>query len=394
MPLPLIHPILADLFPNLVVSAVAYAAFVLVPAFALGALLHFLLSLPLRRRERARFFIDLLETALDRGDSPERALVQMAASHDRTPGVRFHLLAAHLEAGESLGAALEKVPRLLPPQVTATLKAGQTLGRLREVLPACRELVQDSQSSVRSAESYAMVLLLTFSPLAVWITWVLFVFVVPKLQTLLVEFEGQIPTFVPVIWNHAGWILVPQLLIFLFLLAASFVHLAGPRTARWFNFGPFPLADWLSWRIRWKRQRLQRTFSRMLAAFLDAGMPEAEALRLAADCTANKVVQARATRAAQELAAGAKLPDVITQLDSEREFLWRLRNAMQSAPASFLRSLQGWHETLAARAFRGEQTAAHLITTCMVVLNGVLVAMLALAVFGTLIAILNGGTLW
>ncbi|HSM79478.1 MAG TPA: type II secretion system F family protein [Bryobacteraceae bacterium] len=388
------HLLLGVIFPGLIGSALAYALAVLVPLCALGALIHFLLSLPMRRRERARFFLDLLETALQRGDSPERVLVEMAGSRDRAPGVRFHVLAAHLERGESLDSALEKVPRFLPPQVTAILQAGQRLGDLRRVLPACRELLQDSQSTVRSAESYAMVLLLTFSPLAIGITWAIFAFVVPKLQLLLTDYEGEIPDWTVAVWNHLPWLLIPQLGIFLIILAVSFIHIAGPRTAQWFNFGRFALADWLAWRVPWKRQRLQRTFSRMLAACLDAGMPEAEAVILAADCTANRFVRVRASRVADALASGAKLPEAIARLDSHGEFRWRLRNAMHAGRSGFLQALKGWHDTLEARSFRGEQTASHLVTTALVILNGVLVGTLALATFGSLIAVLNAGALW
>jgi type II secretory pathway component PulF len=396
MGLPVIpaDPLLAVMFPDLIASALAYAAAVLLPICALGAVLHFILSLPMRRRERARFFVDLLETALQTGKSPELALVEMAASQDRAPGMRFHLLAARLEQGERLDAALEQVPRFLPPQITAILRAGAQMGDLRRVLPACRELVQDDYSSVRTAESYAMVLLLTLSPLAIWVTWVLFVFVVPKLQTILADFEGDVPAWTAAIWNNAQFILIPQLAIFTLLLGTAFVYIAGPRVTRWFQFGPLALADRFAWLFPWKRQRLQRTFSRMLAAALDAGLPEPAALTLAADCTANHVPRVRAARAVSALETGVKLPEAIRQLDSHGEFRWRLRNAVRSGASGFLKSLQGWHDALEARAFRGEQTAAHVVTTAVVIMNGLLVAALALATFGSLISILNAGALW
>jgi type II secretory pathway component PulF len=41
-------------------------------------------------------------------------------------------------------------------------------------------------------------------------------------------------------------------------------------------------------------KKLQRTFSAMLAVLLDGGVPEAEAVRLAGDCTANEICRRRA----------------------------------------------------------------------------------------------------
>ena len=59
-------------------------------------LIHFFLTLPMRRAERARLFLDLLESALNRGQSVEEMILSIARSRDRTLGVRFHLLAAHI----------------------------------------------------------------------------------------------------------------------------------------------------------------------------------------------------------------------------------------------------------------------------------------------------------
>src|SRR6185503_12121501 len=86
-----------------------YAVLILVPGMAFSVLMHFLLSLPMRRRDRARFFLDLLETALERGQAIEPAILSAAESRDRVMGVRFYLLAADLENGARLGEALEKV---------------------------------------------------------------------------------------------------------------------------------------------------------------------------------------------------------------------------------------------------------------------------------------------
>ena len=82
-------------------------------------LIYFLLTLPMRRNERARLFLDLLELGLKEGRTPEAAISSAAASRDRSLGARFRQLAAHLESGMRLSRALEQVPRLLPPQIRA-----------------------------------------------------------------------------------------------------------------------------------------------------------------------------------------------------------------------------------------------------------------------------------
>ena len=65
--------------------------------------IHYLLTLPMRRAERARLFLDLLEGALNRGQSAEAMIVSVAQSHDRMLGARFHLLADYVEGGLEFG---------------------------------------------------------------------------------------------------------------------------------------------------------------------------------------------------------------------------------------------------------------------------------------------------
>ena len=112
-------------------------------AVGLISLIHFFFALPMRRAERACLFLDLLEGALKRGQSVEAMILSIAESRDRTLGVRFHLLAAHIEGGLRFAAALEKVPRFLPSQISAMLRVGEKLGDLRRTLPACHEILRD-----------------------------------------------------------------------------------------------------------------------------------------------------------------------------------------------------------------------------------------------------------
>src|ERR1041385_4789848 len=126
-------------FLDFFAGAFWYAILILLPGGIFSVLLHFLLSLPMQRRDRALFFLDLMETVSQRGQPMEQAIVSAAENHDRAMGVRFFMVAAHIENDERLGGALKKVPGFLPPQVNAMLRTGEKLGDLKKVLPACRE---------------------------------------------------------------------------------------------------------------------------------------------------------------------------------------------------------------------------------------------------------------
>jgi len=358
-------------------------------------LIHFLFTLPMRRAERARLFLDLLESALQRGQSVEAMILSIAQSRDQTLGVRFHLLAAHIEKGLRLVAALEKVPRFLPLQIAAMLRVGEKLGDLRRVLPACREILRDRPAAVRSAMHYMILVVLLFSPVFIFVVMMTAVTVIPRFKEVAAGMNvtlWPVTTFVFALVD-SGWLIGFEIIISLLLFGAVLLYIGGPQLVRWFQFRGLPFADWIAWRIPWKQKRLQRTFSAMLAVLLDDGVPEAEAMRLAGDCTANEICRHRAQRVIGALQQGTKLDDAVRSFDSSGEFHWRLTNATH-ARGGFLSALQGWHEALDAKAFQQEEASAHALTSGLVILNGVLVALIATGMFGILIACVNAALLW
>jgi len=352
-------------------------------------LIHFFLTLPMRLAERARLFLDLLESALHRGQSVEAMILSIAQSRDRTLGVRFHLLAAHIESGLRFVAALEKVPRFLPPPISAMLRAGEKLGDLKKVLPAGREILQDRPAGVRSAVHYMILVVLFFSPAFVFVVMMTTTFVVPKFREVAAGTNAPLWPLTQFVFANTAWLIGFEIIFFLLLMAATLLYIGGPQFARWLQFRELPFVDWVAWRIPWKQKRLQRTFSAMLAVLLDGGVPEAEAVRLAGDCTANEICRCRAQRVIAAIKQGTKLDDAVRAFDDSGEFHWRLTCATH-ARGGFLEALRGWHESLDARAFQQEEAAAHAVTSGLVILNGLLVALIATAMFGMLVAMLNG----
>ena len=254
-----------------------YAVVFLLPGGAFSFLLHFLLSLPMQRRDRARFFLDLLETALERGQPIEQAILSAAASRDRVMGVRFFMVAAHLEDGARLGEALEKVPTFLPPPVNAMLRAGEKLGDLKKILPACREVLRVAPDTLRATTHYMVAILLLFAPVCVWLISMLMLFVVPKFKDVAAGMGVQIWPVTSFVFAIVPYLVRFEVVLFLALVAATLVFIGGPGFVRWFQFRSVPVVDLLTWRIPWKRKKLLRAFSAMLAVLLDGGVPEAEA---------------------------------------------------------------------------------------------------------------------
>jgi type II secretory pathway component PulF len=358
-------------------------------------LVYFLLTLPLRRNERARFFLDLLEIGIKDGHSPERAIVNAGRSGDPMLGGKFHQLAKHLETGMKLSIGLELVPNLLPRPVAAMLRAGEKLGDVRQVIPACRQLLRDGHSQVRGALNYLLVLWFCATPVIIAVPLLLRVKVMPQFR---VVFEGMgvgshLPAFTQTVFAASYWFTLGAVVLMGLAWLALLCYVGGPRLWRYVSDVIPGLPDAISYRLPWRRNRLRRNFSSMFAVLLDANLPEPEAVRLAAESTDNRVLVRLATRVRSRLAEGVALPEALKALDDAGELHWRLANA-RPGHGGFRRALAGWLEALDARAFQQEQSAAQVATTSLVLFNGVIVAAFVFAIYLAIFSLIQEAALW
>lgn len=364
------------------------------PACLLAVALGLVLILPHQRLERARFLLDLLASGMAQGRRPEDILQDLSARHDPALGVHGHLLAAYVERGLPLPAALDRVPRALPPQVRAALKAGFESGEPLRLLPACRDMLRDGPAQTRHALHYLILLLTAFTPLTLAVVLVMQVFVVPKFQEIAFDLgEGltTLPELHGIRW--AGYLAIPLLLASGLAFLGLLSHAGGPQWSAWLKLGRPSLPDRWSTLIPWKRRRLLRDFLGTLGALLDAGLPEERAISLAADSTANEVFRLRAARARADLISGRGLLQALDHLDASGELRWRMANASHSH-TSFTAALEGWRSALDARAFQLEQGTAHAVTTALILAHGVLVGLVVTSLFGLLTHVLNAAVLW
>jgi type II secretory pathway component PulF len=354
-------------------------------------LCYYLLTLPLRRNERVRLFIHLLEIGLKEGRTPEAALQSAAATGDPSLSPAFRALAAHFTQGLSFRQGLELLPGLLPAQIRAMLRVGERIGDLAKVLPACRQYLKDGVSQVRGALNYLLLLAFAVTPAIVLIPGIVRIKVLPSFKAVFAEMLGgqPLPAFTRLVFSQSDLIAAIQLLIIGCLWLLLLAYLGGPTLRRWLP----GFVDWLGFVLPWRRKRLERDFSAMLAVLLDTEVPELEAVTLAAEATANQRFRQRADQVCARLKAGVKLPEALQEFEGAGELSWRLRNALQTG-GGFLRALDGWHQALDAKAFQLEQNAAQIATTSFVLLNGLAVAAIVIAIFLVLIQLLNQATLW
>jgi len=378
--------------------SIAFAGWLLIsmagalPGLVATYIVWLLVSAAHRRQQRARCFIDLVEIGLKEGRTVEQTVLSLAASRVKDMGVRFHLLAAWMERGLRLSAALAEVPRFLPAHIRSMLRVGEEIGDLGRVLPVCRATLKDGFSSTQKNVNNLMVLLFV-SPVGPALVWMMAIFVFPKFQQIMMDMTVENPVgdgnVVP--WSSAPfqWSLFlanVTLAAWLAFLFGTCLQGAVAWLLKWVLPGWSRLSDAFSFRIPWIRHRMLRDFSALLTLLLDAGIPEEKSVRLAADGTGNRTFVRRAERVNDELRKGAKLTEAVRWLDDAGEFRWRLTNACH-APNRFAAALSGWHEALEARAFQQEQMFSQTITTGFVLMNGLMVGLATVGVFKALVGI-------
>jgi type II secretory pathway component PulF len=353
---------------------------------------YYLLTLPLRRAERARVFLDLIEQGIQNGQAPATTIVQVADTGDRLLGCQWRELAVDIRSGKSLMEALERTPRLLSPQLAAMFRIAERTGKPGAILPAARALLSDALSQTRGAMNYVILLTLTMSPFIIAFLLILKVKVMPTLQAVF-STEHQLPGFTRLVFEHQTEILVLQGLALGLLWLLLIVYAGGPHLRRLFSRRWPLILDSLVLRLPWRKKRLQRDFSFLLSILLDAGVPENEAVRLAGEATANKAFEKLSLKIVRGLERGQSLPEAVQEMDDTGELRWRLTNAAYGK-AGFQAALAGWHEHLDARAFQLEQSAAQLLSTLLVLYNGLLVGVFTSATFLGLINLIDLAVLW
>lgn len=372
-------------------AALLWAALLLFFA-GLSCFVFWLLSAALRRQEHARCFLHVLETGALQGRSYENSIVTLANEREKSLGIFFHLLAAHVEQGLRFAQALDRTPYLLPERVNAMLKVADEAGLLPRVLPVARRVMNPGLSETLLQQNRIGIVLF-LAPIAPYVLWIFTIYVLPKLRDVSLDMMNSIPPWLDTIMYCttalALFVFVSWFLVSLFTV----IRAGGPRWLTWLRASLAPTAHRLDLWLPWRRKRLHRDFSLMFSLLLDAEMPEAKALEMAARSTGNIIFMRRAQHALQLLRGGARLTDAVATLEHAGEFKWRFQNAAHSH-SGFLNALSGWHESLEARAFQQEQAVSQLTTSSLIFVNGAMILLLGLGMFGMLIWIIQEAALW
>ncbi|MGY8674188.1 MAG: type II secretion system F family protein [Verrucomicrobiia bacterium] len=340
---------------------------------------------PLRERHEAEVLLDIISDSINDQTAVEHRITQLAESEDSSLGGRFEHLADNLKEGQKLDQAIEDVPGVLPPEVKTMLLYGLRNNALAAVMGSCQQRLQDTHARYRAAMSVIAGGGIGVQFVAMIMVLFIVVFIRPKFEAIMNDMAGSDASSIAPIF-HA---LDPRMLLYGFgttfclglvvlWMFAGLIPSSG--IAELMGKSPFGKFAWSDRIFSWKRLRLTRDFSSLLAAFLDAGMPEAEAVRRAADAVNHSYTNSRAKGMLAAMEAGDGLLTATNSFEGCREFQWRYRNAAK-AGGNYGESLAGWHASLESLAYYREQRCAEITTAILIVLNGALVGLFAAGIF-------------
>ena len=252
-----------------------------------------------------------LATMVDSGISISAALDVLSEQiEDR--GFRLILKRIHddIEAGSSLSEATGKHPRAFSDFYVNMLQAGESSGRLADILDRVAtylEKVTALQRKVKASLFYPAFV----SILALGITTFLVVVIVPKFKDIFASLGSKLPLPTLILLNASEF--MGKFLVFevvgVVLFGIGFqMYITTPGGRFWFDrlTLKFPLIGKLMQKVAIAR------FARTLATLVKSGVPILGALEIVAKTAGNKVVEKAVMSARSSIKEGENIADPLT----------------------------------------------------------------------------------
>jgi type IV pilus assembly protein PilC len=257
--------------------------------------------------EDIAIFARQLATMLSAGIPMVQAFEIIGVGHDK-PAMQKLVLAikSDIETGNALNQALAKHPLYFDDLFVNLVEAGEHAGALETVLDKIatyKEKTEALKKKIKKALFYPAAVL----AVAVIVTVILLLFVIPQFESLFKGFGADLPAFTQFVINMSRWMQDNGWILLIILVATVFTFAYFYRRSR-------PLRqfiDRMSLQIPvigpiLKKAAIAR-FARTLATMFAAGVPLVEAMKSVAGATGNIVYQDAVLKMRDELATGLRM---------------------------------------------------------------------------------------
>jgi type IV pilus assembly protein PilC len=248
-----------------------------------------------------------LATMMSAGIPMVQAFEIIGNGHEKPAMQKLVLdIKANIEGGSTLHESLAKFPLYFDDLFVNLVEAGEQAGALESLLDKIatyKEKTEALKKKIKKALFYPMAVL----AVAIIVSAVLLIFVIPQFESLFKGFGADLPAFTQMVVNlsrwvqHSGW----MLLIVIVGSVYAFLHFhKRSRNMRRFldrMLLKFPIIGPIL--VKAAIARFSRTLSTMFAA----GVPLVEAMQSVAGATGNIVYEEATLRMKDEIATGQRL---------------------------------------------------------------------------------------
>lgn len=218
---------------------------------------------------------------------------------------------AKVEAGEPLGKSLEKERKIFGDVFIASVKAGEEGGVLDKVLLRLADNLEKKKEflgKVKGAMIYPVIVIIGM----IGVTFVMMIFVVPKMTSLYGEFGTQMPLSTRVLISMANFtsanaLILPLIIVGFFVGLKLFTRSKKGRLKfdeiklKLLIIGPLLKAILLT------------EITRTLSTLLGTGVPLVDSLKIVGDAAGNEVFKQGLQRASERVEKGLPLSDAIAE---------------------------------------------------------------------------------
>jgi type IV pilus assembly protein PilC len=252
-------------------------------------------------------FARQLATMLTAGIPMVQAFEIIGVGHDK-PAMQKLVLAikADIETGNALNQALAKHPLYFDDLFVNLVEAGEHAGALETVLDKIatyKEKTEALKKKIKKALFYPAAVL----AVAVIVTVILLLFVIPQFESLFKGFGADLPGFTQFVIDMSRWMQDNGWMLLVMVVAAGFTFGYFYKRSRPMR----QFLDRMSLQIPvigpiLKKAAIAR-FARTLATMFAAGVPLVEAMKSVAGATGNIVYQDAVMKMRDEIATGLRM---------------------------------------------------------------------------------------
>ena len=288
-------------------------------------------------------------------------------------------LGRDVESGTSLSVALGRYPQYFNRLFTSLVEAGEESGKLDVMLDRVatyNEKVEAIKSKVKSAMMYPAIVLF----IALIVTILLLLFVIPQFEALFQNFGADLPTLTRMVVEMSAWMQQKWWVFLLFIIGTavgfSYIYRRSSKLQYTMDrlFIRLPVFG-----VILRKSALAR-FSRTLAIIFGAGVPLVDGMNTVGASTGNRVYQNAVNDVKNDIATGRSLessmaatgvfPNMMLQMVSSGEESGELEIMLDKVADFYEREVDDAVDALSS-----------LIEPIMIVMLGIIIGTMVLAMY-------------